>query len=345
MARSFGSARVVWNDGLRLRQAAYEAGEKYPSDAALSKLLITEAKKTSERAWLVDASAVVLQQSLADLSTAYRRFFDWVKAAKAARAEGRKPPRRVGSPRFKKRKAAQSIRFTANSRFKLLDDGKLRLLKIGDLEVRWSRNLPSAPSSVTLILDAAGRYFASFVVQTGDDEPRPVVDSEIGIDLGLTYFAVMSDGTRIVAPKFLRRAAKKIRRRAREFLPQAERLQQWLSRGRLAKSVNDASWGAFVSMLQYKAARYRRTFGKVDRWFSSTRMCHVCVRVGDKLDLSVRAWTCPCGAVHDRDLNAALNILAAGRADSDDRGARVGPAGPAVGVEAVTRRELTPARG
>ncbi|MFV2013777.1 RNA-guided endonuclease TnpB family protein, partial [Micromonospora sp. LOL_027] len=82
----------------------------------------------------------------------------------------------------------QAIRFTRNSRFTVLDNGRLRLPKIGDLAVRWSRILPSDPSSVTVIRDAAGRYFASFVVQTSEDEPLPPTDAEVGIDLGLTHF-------------------------------------------------------------------------------------------------------------------------------------------------------------
>jgi putative transposase len=89
-----------------------------------------------------------------------------------------------------------------------------------------------------------------------------------------------------------------------------------LARGRLAKSVHDAGWGMFVRMLKGKAVRYGRAFSKVDRWFPSTRMCSVCGVVGENKPLHVRTWTCTCGTVHDRDLNAAINILAAGRAES-----------------------------
>jgi putative transposase len=88
----------------------------------------------------------------------------------------------------------------------LLDNGRLRLPKIGDVPVRWSRDLPSVPTSVTVISDAAGRFFASFVVEAGS-RPPPATDAECGIDLGLTHFAV-HDGTKIAAPQFLRRAAK-----------------------------------------------------------------------------------------------------------------------------------------
>src|SRR5690349_8036350 len=197
LARSFGCARVVFNDGLRLRQQAREAGEKYVSDGQLSKRVITQAKDTPERAWLGEVSSVVLQQALADLNAAYRNFL--------ASVTGKRKGPCVAPPRFRSRKdSRQSIRFTRNSRFAVLDNGQLRLPKIGDVPVRWSRHLPAQPSSVTVIRDPAGRYFASFVVEVA---PRllPQAGRECGIDLGLGYFAVLDDGTKIAAPKFLRR--------------------------------------------------------------------------------------------------------------------------------------------
>jgi putative transposase len=375
LARSFGCARVVFNDGLRLRQQAREAGEKYVSDGELSRRLITEAKLMPERAWLGEVSTVVLQQALADLNTAYRNFF--------ASITGKRKGRKVAPPRFRSRKDnRQAIRFTKNSRFKVLDNGRLRLPKIGDVPVRWSRSLPPEASSVTVVRDAAGRYFASFVVQTTQDETLPPLDSEIGIDLGLTHFAVMSDGTKVTAPKFLRRAARRLKRlqqalarkqkgsanrkkavvkvaRAHARVADTRRDRQHklstklirenqavyvedlcvvgLSRTRLAKSVHDAGWASFTGMLEYKAARYGRTFGRVDRFFPSTRMCSDCGRINDKMALDVRAWDCPCGSHQDRDINAARNIKAAGRADFNDRGAqaRPGPV-PAPRGEAVT---------
>ncbi|MEV0058062.1 transposase [Saccharopolyspora shandongensis] len=373
LARAFGCARVVFNDGLRLRQQARDAHEKYISDSELSRRLITEAKLTPERAWLGEVSAVVLQQALVDLNTAYRNFFNSIT--------GKRKGRKVAPPRFRSRKDnRQAIRFTKNSRFKVLDNGRLRLPKVGDLEVRWSRQLPSDPSSVAIIKDAASRYFASFVVQTGEDETLRPVDSEVGIDLGLTHFAVLSDGTKVAAPKFLRRAARKLKRLqqdlsrkqrgsanrkkavtkvARAHARVADTRRDWqhklsttiirenqavyvedlcvvgLGRTRLAKSVHDAGWASFTSMVEYKAARYGRTFGRVDRYFPSTRMCSACGRINDKMALTVRSWDCPCGSHHDRDVNAAKNVLAAGQADNgNDRGAHVRP-----GLVRAARRE------
>jgi len=110
-----------------------------------------------------------------------------------------------------------------------------------------------------------------------------------------------------------------------------------LGRTRLAKSVHDAGWASFTAMLQYKAERYGRTFARVDRFFPSTRTCSGCGRVNDKMGLNVRAWDCRCGSHHDRDVNAAKNIKAAGQADFNDRRAQVRPAFvPAPRSEAVT---------
>ena len=356
LARAFGCARVVFNDGLRIRQQAHAAGLPYVTDRELSARL-TAVKAAPERAWLADVSAVILQQSLTDLNTAYRNFF--------ASVTGERTGPKAGPPRFKSRKdRRQAVRFTANARFKILPSGRLRLPKIGDVEVRWSRDLPSAPASVTVIQDAAGRYFASFVVQAGPAAgaarfPAPGPGAQVGIDLGLTSFAVLSDGTVVRSPRFLRRAERKLRRwqkslsrtaagssnkekarvkvaRAhatvadsrRDFHHQtstalirdnqavyAEDLcVTGLARTRLAKSVHDAGWSAFVAMLAYKAERYGRYFGTIGRFVPSTGPCSACgVNSGSK-PLHVRQWACPaCGTVHDRDLNAAKNILALGR--------------------------------
>ncbi len=206
LARAFGCARVVFNDGLRARQQAHAAGQPYITDGELSARL-TAAKATPGRAWLGEVSAVVLQQSLADLNMAYRNFF--------ASVTGKRKGPKIELPRFKSRKDhRQAVRFTANARFRVLASGKLRLPKIGDVPVRWSRSLPSAPSSVTVTMDAAGRYFASFVVES-EPHALPATEPAVGIDLGLTHFAVLSDGRKIASPRFLRRAENKLRRAQR----------------------------------------------------------------------------------------------------------------------------------
>ncbi|MFJ4622125.1 RNA-guided endonuclease InsQ/TnpB family protein, partial [Streptomyces sp. NPDC088812] len=197
LARAFGCARVVFNDCVRAREDARKKGQPFPEAGELSKRLITQAKQTAERAWLGEVSAVVLQQSLRDAEAAYRNFFAALKGTR----KGPKP----GPPRFKSRKdARQSVRFTANARWKITDSGRLDLPKIGAVKVKWSRTLPTAPTSVTVIKDSGGRFFASFVIDTdpAEDAGRmPETDRTIGIDLGLIHFAVLSTGEKIDSPR------------------------------------------------------------------------------------------------------------------------------------------------
>ncbi|MET7729058.1 RNA-guided endonuclease InsQ/TnpB family protein, partial [Streptomyces mirabilis] len=182
LARAFGCARVVYNDAVAARERARREGAAFPSAGALSKTLITEAKLSPERQWLSEVSAVILQQALRDVERAYTNFFASVKGVRKGA--------RVGAPRFRsKRDARQAIRFTANARWKITEAGRLLLPKIGEVKVRWSRRLPSLPSSVTVIRDAAGRFFASFVVESDPDADlarMPEADGlpSVGIDLG-----------------------------------------------------------------------------------------------------------------------------------------------------------------
>ena len=181
----------------------------------------------------------------------------------------------------------------------------------------------------------------------------------MGIDLGLTSFAVLSDGTVVRSPRFLRRAERKLRRLqkslsrtaagsrnkekararvARAHAKVADSRRDFhhqtstaiirdnqavyaedlcvagLARTPMAKSVHDAGWSAFVTMLEYKAKRYSRHFATIGRLVPSTGPCSACGANSGSKPLHVRQWTCPaCGTVHDRDLNAAQNILALGR--------------------------------
>jgi putative transposase len=367
-ARVFGCRRVVWNDALaqikpvkaankllgnpkeRLAQGPYQ---RVPKNADLAKTLITVAKKTEQRAFLSDAPVGVLQQTLRDLDAAW-------KAHEDSKSGLRRGPK-VQPPRFKSRKDnRQSARFTKSDRWSITENGRLRLPKIGDVRVKWTRDLPSAPTSVTLIKDRSGRYFASFVVDTDPAaDILPPTDGEQGIDLGLTRFAVLADGTHIASPKYLRRAEKKLKKRQRELsrkkkgsnnrdkarvrvarahasVADARRNfhHQWshkltcenqavftetlnvrgLARTRLAKSIHDAGWSQFVTMLEYKTQRRGRSFVKVDRAFPSSQICSACgFRDGPK-PLDVRAWTCSnCDTRHDRDWNAGRNVLDEGR--------------------------------
>ncbi|MGO4752157.1 RNA-guided endonuclease InsQ/TnpB family protein, partial [Streptomyces sp. 2MCAF27] len=213
LAKAFGCARVVWNDCLRDRKEAHAAGLPYVKSAELSRLRITQAKRTEERAWLADVSAVVLQQSLRDLDAAYKNFFDSIK--------GKRQGRKAGPPRYKSKKdTRQSIRLNTNA-FSLQENGTVYVAKVGNLKTKWSRRPPAAPTSLTITRDSCGRYFLSFVVDTEPDI-LPEAETDAGIDLGLSAFAVLSDGRKIASPRFLRRAEKKLKRLQRELSRKAK---------------------------------------------------------------------------------------------------------------------------
>lgn len=367
-ARVFGCRRVVWNDALALQKPCKASNKllgnakartaegpyrQIPKNADLGKTLITQAKKTPERAFLRDAPVGVMQQTLRDLDVAW-------KAHEDSKTGKRKGPK-VAPPRLKSRKDnRQTARFTRSDRWSITEDGRLRLPKIGDVRVKWTRDLPSDPTSVTLIKDRSGRYFVSFVVESDPAvDVLPPTDGDQGIDLGLTRFAVLADGSHIASPKYLRRAEKKLKKRQRELsrkkkgsnnrdkarikvarahaaVADARRNfhHQWshkltsenqavftetlnvrgLARTRLAKSVHDAGWAQFVMFCEYKAIRRGRCFAKVARDFPSSQVCSACgFRDGPK-PLNIRQWTCPnCDTRHDRDWNAGKNVRYEGR--------------------------------
>lgn len=349
LARTFGCARFAYNHMLRLRTDAWFNEQKRIGYHATSAAL-TALKRTPEHAWLNEVSSVPVQQALRHLQTAFGNFF----------------AKRAKYPTFKRKDGPQSAEYTTSA-FKW--DGKaLKLAKMtAPLAIRFSRTIPRAAkvTAVTVSKDAAGRYFVSMLC---DDavEPKAEAAGKVGIDLGLTHFAILSTGEKVAAPntfrkheaklaKLQRRLAKKQKgsaRRAkakrkvarlhakvadarRDFLHKLSTrlinenqviaieslaVANMLKNRCLAKSISDASWSEFARQLEYKAQWYGRTLIGIDRWYPSSKRCSDCGHTVSKLPLNVREWVCPeCGMTHDRDINAARNVLAAGLAVSAHR--------------------------
>jgi putative transposase len=349
-------------------------GEKI-SDVEVQRRVITEAKRTPERSWLAEVASVALVQACQDARRAYRNWFDSLA--------GTRRGRKVGHPRYRRKRGRQSIRLTRNGF--ALHGARLYVAKVGDLKVNWSRRLPSVPTSVTVIREADARYYASFVVER-DVQPFPLSDSEVGVDVGLTSLAVCSDGRIIANPRFLRNAERRLKKAQRALSRKTEgsanrakarrrvavlhrkvretRLDyahkaaltlvrdnqavyaenlavSGLARTRLAKCVHDAGWSILLRLIEQKAERHARYFARIGRFEPTSQLCSACgVKDGPK-PLAVRHWMCgACGTVHDRDVNAARNILAAGQADrlNASRGSVRPGSGLAAAVERGTRR-------
>lgn len=235
LAQLFGCVRVAWNDALAFcKQSVSVAGErtrstKLPGYNKLSAML-TQVKQTDDRKWLSDVSSVPLQQSLRRLDVAYKNFFN--------SRNGKRKGGKVGAPRFKKKTNSQSAEFT-KAAFSV-KDGEVYLAKIGIIKPIWSRELPSEPSSVTVIKDCANRYFLSFVVEV---QPSLTVakNQSIGIDLGLKTFAVMSNGEKALSPNYSKRD-RKIRKLQRKLARQhKDSKRRNRTRVRIAKLHNQIS--------------------------------------------------------------------------------------------------------
>ena len=343
LARLFGCVRVVWNDALALCKQS----EKKPKSALLQKIVITQAKQTEERVWLSEVSAIGLQQSIADLETAFKNFFESCK--------GKRKGRKVCYPKFKKRMSSQSARLTRNG-FSIKGDG-VYLAKIGIVKPIWSRQLPSEPSSVTIIKDPANRYFLSFVV-----EINPLIveakNHSIGIDLGIKTFAVMSDGTSAQSPKYkqLDRKIRKLQRKLarqpkdskrrnktriqiaklhdriadtrKDFLHKLStkivnnnqvivledlNVSGMVKNRKLSRAISQQGWYEFRVLCEAKSEKIGREFRVISRWEPTSQVCSDCGFKWGKIDLSIRSLLClNCGTQQDRDLNAARNILQVG---------------------------------
>jgi putative transposase len=349
--RTFGCVRVVWNTILAARQQRY-ATQRTGTSYGQASAALTALKQDPQRAWLNEVSCVPLQQALRHQQQAFATFF----------------ANRARYPRFKSRRGRQTAEYT-RSAF-TLRDGELRLAKIpGPLVFVWS--WPGVevagldPTTVFVAKEPDGRWYVTFAIDASAPAPLPGTGRAAGVDLGISSFAVTSDGERVANPRHLERRARNLARYQRRLArcqngsanrakakakvarahrkvrdARADFLHRTTTRlvrdydliaiedlnvsgmagnRRLARAISDCGWGEFRRQLEYKCQRAGRQLVVTGRWYPSTKTCSACGFVLAELPLQVRAWRCPsCRVLHDRDLNAAKNILAAGLAAARD---------------------------
>jgi len=347
LRRTMGCARLVYNKALAARTIAwYEHQEKVGYSETSS--MLTNWKKEEELDFLNEVSCVPLQQGLRHLQAAFSNFFAG----------------RTKYPNFKKKHNGGSAEFTRSAfRWK---DGQVFLAKCTtSLSIRWSKQIPEGciPSTITVRLTPAGRWFISILVDDYTIKPLPKIEKSIGLDVGITSLIATSDGDKIANPKHFKKLRQKLKRKQKALARkqkgsnnrQKARVQvakiyaqitdarqdfilklttqlirenqtivvedlaikNMVKNHKLALAISDASWGELIRQLAYKCEWYGRELIKIDRWFPSSKRCGNCGHIVDKLPLNIREWECPkCGTNHDRDINAAKNILAAGLAVS-----------------------------
>jgi putative transposase len=335
LAKSFGCCRWYWNYALNLCQETYKQTGKGLSRKAIQGLL-PELKK--EYPWLTDAYSQCLQVVALNLSVSYKNFFE----------------KRTRLPRFKSKHGKQSISYPQNVKF---EGDYLKLPgKVGLVYCVRHREFQGVIKTVTVSKNPDGKYYASVLVDDGKEMPNLSTNGKaIGIDLGLTHFAITSDGDKYSNPKHfakhqrnLKRKQQKLSRKQKgsnsrqkaklkvakvhakiarcreDFLHKLSRkivnenqviavenlaVKNMVKNHKLSKAISDCGWGMFGTMLKYKAEKEGKTYQEVDRFFPSSKTCHICLNQVSSLPLDIRSWTCEhCQTTHDRDINAAVNI-------------------------------------
>ena len=341
LAQTFGCVRFVWNWALRLRTDAFRAGERigYPAtDKSLTAL-----KATPEHVWLNEVSSVCLQQSLRDLQVAFSNFFNKRTAYPTfKRKEARQSANYTGrgfsfdaERRILKLAKVGAIKVKW-SRKVIPHPSSVRLIRTASGKYFVSLVVETQPAPLPKTGESVGIDFGISRLATlsnGERVSNPKHGAKWQRRLAFyqKHLARAKKGSkrREKARRHVARIHEKIANSRSDTLHKLStnivtrfdvicvedlNLRGMAKNHNLARSLHDASIGTAVRMIEEKAERYGKTVVKIDRWFPSSKTCFDCGHTVEKLPLSVREWSCPeCGTIHDRDANAAANILAVGQ--------------------------------
>ncbi|MGW7478497.1 RNA-guided endonuclease InsQ/TnpB family protein [Nonomuraea muscovyensis] len=345
LARTFGCVRLVYNMALAERTRAH-AAEGRPVPYGETSAMLTRWKRTEELAFLKEVSSVPLQQALRHLQAAFANFFarragyPAFKSRKKSRASAeytRSAFRwREGRLWLAKMDGPLDIRWSRP----LPEGARPSTVTVSrDPAGRWFVSIlleeeirPLDPSENMVGVDAG--ITALVTLSTGEQvtNPRHERAERRALARAQRNLARKAKGSanRVKARLKVAKVYARITDRRRDFLHKLSTrlvrenqtvviedltVRNLVGNRRLARAISDASWRELRSMLEYKTAWYGRELLVVDRWFPSSKLCSVCGAQQDAMPLNVRRWSCACGAVHDRDVNAARNILAAGLAE------------------------------
>ena len=342
LAQTFGCARFVYNWALSLRKTAHENNIKINANDVSKEL--TALKKDPDFIWLKDVSSVCLQQSLMNLDNAYQRFF---------KKQGGFPTFKKRSNKQSARYVKSAFTFK-NGQLKLAKQDKFMKVKFsrpltGDINsLTVSKDpdgkyyvsflvketyQPPNKSAKQIAIDLGIKDFATFSDGSKVANPNHLFKSLSklkGLQRNLSRKKKGSKNRNKARIK-LARLHSKIANQRSDFLHKLSTqivnenqvicvedlaVKEMLQQNKLiAKLASNLGWRNFLTMLEYKSNWNERQFIKVDRWFASSKTCSACGSINQELKLSQRSWVCSCGAKHDRDHNAAKNILREGLKD------------------------------
>jgi len=339
--RTFGCVRFVWNWALRARTDAFRAGERmgYPAtDKALTAL-----KATPEHIWLNEVSSVCLQQALRDLQVAFSNFFDKRAAYPSFKRKEARQSANYTERGFSfdtQRRILKLAKIGAIkvkwSRKAIPHPSSIRLIRTASGKYFVSLVVETQPAPLPETGESIGLDFGVARLATLSNGER-ISNQKHGSkwQRRLAFYqkrlarATKGSKRRMKVKRHVARIHEKIANSRSDTLHKLStdlvtrfdvicvedlNLRGMVKNHSLARSLHDASIGTAIRMIEEKAERYGKKVVKVDRWFPSSKTCSGCGHIVEKLPLSVREWTCPeCGTIHDRDANAAANILAVGQ--------------------------------
>ncbi len=344
LARTFGCARYVYNWALRLRTDAYYKRQERISYAETSAALTT-LKQQPETAWLNEVSSVPTQQALRHLDKAFRNFFEGrAKYPKFHKKHGAQAAEYTTSA-FRWNAETRTL-ILAKMETPLhihwsrsLPDGvALTTVTVtrdpaGRYFISFLVEEEITPLPVTneqvgidlglhdvVVFDSGEkvgnpRFFAKGEKQLAKAQRRLAKKQRGSKNRDKARRNVARIHARIADRRsdFLHKLSTRIIRENQTICIESLSVKAMVKHPTLAKAIHDVGWGEFVRQLAYKAAWYGRTLVRIDKWYPSSKRCAACGHVLDSLTLETRHWTCPeCSRVHDRDVNAAQNILAVG---------------------------------
>ncbi|MFF2807378.1 RNA-guided endonuclease InsQ/TnpB family protein [Streptomyces sp. NPDC058000] len=371
LSRTFGCVRKVYNLALAARTEAWAVRQERVDYNATSAML-TAWKKTEELAFLNDVSSVPLQQTLRHLQTAFTNFFG--KRVKYPRFKSRKRSRksaeyttsgfRFRDGRLTLAKMSEPLDVvwsrplpeeTTPSTVTVSQDAAGRWFVSMLCDDPTVKPLPALGAAVGV--DVGLDHLLTLSTGEKIANPRHERRDRARLALAQRRLARKAKGDGANRVKARRKVAKihaRIADRRRDHLHKLTTrlvrenqtiviedltVRNMVKNRNLARAISDAAWSEFRSMLEYKAAWYGRNVVAVDRFFPSSKLCSVCGTLQEKMPLSVRTWACDgCGTTHDRDVNAAKNLLAAGRAVSVC-GAGVRPQRSSPGGQSATKQK------
>jgi putative transposase len=373
LSRTFGCVRKVYNLALAARTEAWARQERVNYNATSA--MLTAWKKTEELAYLNEVSSVPLQQTLRHLQVAFTNFFG--KRAKYPRFKSRKQSRksaeyttsgfrfREGRLTLAKMKEPLAIVWSRP----LPQGAKPSTVTVSqDAAGRWFVSLlvedpsvqPLAALDTAVGIDVGLDHLLTLSTGEKIANPRHERKDRARLALAQRRMAKKAKGSnnRAKARRKVATIHARISDRRRDHLHQLTTrlvrenqtlviedltVRNMVKNRSLARAISDAAWHEFRSLLEYKAQWYGREVIPVDRWFPSSKLCSTCGTLQEKMPLNVRTWTCECGETHDRDVNAAKNLLAAGRAvtacGAGVRPQRSSPGGQSAMKQEISRRE------